>query len=146
MHFPHSTIPCHVLQHHWSRSGSDFLSRAKFTFLRSCNCQARTQKVLSWLFEKAIYYYCISGQAALVTVEPACFSTLLPTIKWALLIKLSSHLIKSQIIVILMNLNCFWVRQKLSLKQPPSCCIANQIQLYLLEWIMTMASLPQPLF
>lgn len=134
--------PLHILQHHWSRSESDFPRGAKFSFLRSLNGQEHTENVLSWLLLKAID--CISGQAALVTVEPACFSSLPPSIKWALLIKLSSHLIKSQIIVILMNLNCFWVRQKLPLKQPPSCGTANQIQLYLLEWIVTMAPLLQP--
>lgn len=134
----------YILQHHWSRSESDFLSRAKFTFPGSLDCQEHTQNVLSLLLPKSIH--CISGQAAWVTVEPACFSSLPPTIKWALLIKLSSHLIKSQIIVILMNLNCFWVRQKLSLKQPPSCCTANPIQLYLLAWIIARALLPPPLF
>lgn len=39
--------------------------------------------------------------------------------------------------MILMNLSCFWVRQKQSLEQQPSCYIANQIQLYFLEWIIT---------
>ena len=38
---------------------------------------------------------------------PACLSFLPLTIKWALLIKLSSHLIESQLTVILMNLDCF---------------------------------------
>lgn len=46
----------------------------------------------------------ISSQA---TMDPACLSFLPLTIKWALLIKLSSHLIESQITVILMNLDCF---------------------------------------
>ena len=50
------------------------------------------------------------GGAALATMELACLSFLPSTITWALLIKLSSHFIESQIIVILMNSNCFWVR------------------------------------
>lgn len=105
LHFGHPGVNP---QPHHPRSKFNFLSRAKFTYFRLFLCQRSAQSSLCWLVQKACPAF--QGKAAVATMETVCLRFLPSTIKWALLIKLSSHLIESQIIVILMNLNCFWVR------------------------------------
>lgn len=74
----------------------------------------------------------------------SCLSLLPSTIKWALLIKLSSHFIESQITAILMNSHCFGVRWCSHWRSHLSAMplIANRIQLHLLVWMPTTGPIP----